>query len=293
MASADRLLNLLELERESEEAGTPAEPGLFKQDIQFQSVSFAYSDGQSALEDVNVVIPGEGFVGLVGSTGSGKSTLIKLLLRFYEPNTGSIRIGDRDIASLPIEELRRHIAWVGQDAFLFHGTIHDNIALGAGSVGRDAVVAAAKAAELHEFVESLPRGYDTVLGDFGATLSGGQRQRLSIARAILKDPAILILDEATSAVDNETEAAIQRSMLRVAQGRTVLAVAHRLSTVRHADAIIVLEHGRIAESGDHQYLLASRADLHRPKPRVSLATIEEGLVVTGFGDPSVLHDDER
>jgi ATP-binding cassette, subfamily B, bacterial len=148
---------------------------------------------------------------------------------------------------------------VSQESFLFHGTVHENIALGAGAVSRAAVIAAAEAAELHEFIQTLPKGYDTLVGDFGSTLSGGQRQRLSIARAVLKDPAILILDEATSAVDNDTEAAIQRSIARISRSRTVIAVAHRLSTIRGADVIFVLEGGRIVESGTHQTLLAERA----------------------------------
>ncbi|MEM6531838.1 MAG: ABC transporter ATP-binding protein [Myxococcota bacterium] len=255
MASADRLLNLLDLEREPEGKGIAAPLELFSGDIQFDRVVFSYENRHRALDDINLRIRGRSFVGLVGSTGSGKSTLIKLLLRFYEPSVGKITIGENDIAELKIDDLRRNIGWVSQEAFLFHGTIHDNIALGSERAERERVIEAAKAAELHDFVESLPRGYDTILGDFGATLSGGQRQRLSIARAILKNPPILVLDEATSAVDNETEAAIQRSMARVAEGRTVIAVAHRLSTVRSADAIIVLENGRIAEFGDHQALL--------------------------------------
>lgn len=255
MASADRLLNLLTLEREPETEGVTPPRDDFRGDVVFDEVSFSYAGREPVLQNVSLVIPGQSFVGLVGSTGSGKSTLVKMLLRFYAPDSGHVRIGDHRVGDLHLPSLRRAVGWVGQEVFLFHGTVHDNIALGRPEASRQDVVEAARAAELHDFVRGLPQGYDTIIGDFGATLSGGQRQRLSIARAILKDPAILILDEATSAVDNDTEAAIQRSIARIAQGRTVIAVAHRLSTIRHADAIFVLENGRVAEQGTHAALL--------------------------------------
>jgi ATP-binding cassette subfamily B protein len=255
MASADRLLNFLTLAREHDEPGEDVPDALFSGDIVFDDVSFAYADQQPVLERVSLSIAGGSFVGLVGSTGSGKSTLVKMLLRFHDPDTGEVRIGGKQLESLRVDTLRRHVAWVSQEPFVFHGSIHDNIALGSGGASRAAVERAAEAAELHDFVVSLPRGYETLVGDFGSTLSGGQRQRLSLARAILKDPAILILDEATSAVDNDTEAAIQRSIERVSRGRTVLAVAHRLSTIRHADELFVLEGGRVIEQGTHQALV--------------------------------------
>jgi len=259
MASAERLLNLLALDREpqaAQDGTTTVPPGICRGAIEYAQVRFGYSPDQPVLRGLSLTIPAGHFVGLVGSTGSGKSTVIKLLLGFYRPDAGEIRLGGRSLVQLPVDTLRRHIAWVGQDAFVFHGTIHDNIALGLSTVSRAAVIAAAQAAELHDFIQALPRGYDTLVGDFGSTLSGGQRQRLSIARAVLKDPAILILDEATSAVDNDTEAAIQRSIARLSRGRTVIAVAHRLSTVRAADEIFVLEGGRILEHGTHQRLLS-------------------------------------
>jgi ATP-binding cassette, subfamily B, bacterial len=258
MASANRLLDLLALEREPTAGGESVPSATFRGDIQYDAVSFAYADS-NVLNAVSLDIKGGSFIGLVGSTGSGKSTFVKLLLRFYTPSVGELRIGGRPLSSLRIDELRRNIAWVSQEAFLFHGTIHENIALGSPNASRASVMAAAKAGELHDFVQTLPKGYDTLVGDFGSTLSGGQRQRLSIARAVLKDPAILILDEATSAVDNETEAAIQRSIARLSHGRTVIAVAHRLSTIRAADVIFVLEAGRIVEAGRHEELLAKRA----------------------------------
>lgn len=255
MASADRVLDLLTLDREPADDGDPVASEELRHDIVVDEVSFTYDGNTQALDRISLRIPGGGFVGLVGSTGSGKSTLIKMLLRFYTPDDGSIRVGERRVETIRIDALRRAIGWVSQDVFLFHGTIHDNIALGRPDASREDVEEAARAAELHEFIRGLRDGYDTQIGDFGATLSGGQRQRLSIARAILKDPAILILDEATSSVDNDTEAAIQRSMARIAQGRTVIAVAHRLSTVRSADVIFVLEGGRVVEHGTHAELL--------------------------------------
>ncbi len=257
MASANRLLDVLDLERE-DPGGERVDPAVFRGDVRFEGVSFTYpSEEQRAavFEGLDLTIPAGSFVGLVGSTGSGKSTLVKLLLRFYAPDAGQVTLGGVDLSELPLRELRRQVAWVSQEAFLFHGTVRENIALGDPEASRERVIAAAKAAELHEFVASLPKGYDTQVGDFGASLSGGQRQRLSLARAILKDPPILILDEATSAVDNETEAAIQRSLARVAEGRTVIAIAHRLSTVRGADAIFVLEQGQLIERGRHDALV--------------------------------------
>ncbi|MEL6547603.1 MAG: ABC transporter ATP-binding protein, partial [Myxococcota bacterium] len=235
MASADRVLDLFNLEREAIEDGESVGRKELIGDIEIDDVSFSYDGRHRALDHVSLKIPGGGFVGLVGSTGSGKSTLIKLLLRFYSASAGAIRVGGRELDTIRIDALRRGIGWVSQEVFLFHGSIHDNIALGRPEASREEVEAAAKAAELHEFITTLEHGYDTQIGDFGATLSGGQRQRLSIARAILKDPPILILDEATSAVDNDTEAAIQRSLARISEGRTVIAVAHRLSTVRVAN----------------------------------------------------------
>jgi len=257
MASADRLLNLLTLEREPIGGSKLAPGSVFRGDITYDAVSFGYHD-EVVLDRISLTIAGGSLVGIVGSTGSGKSTLVKMLLRFYAPRHGEIRIGGRPLPSLNSADLRRNIAWVGQEAFLFHGTVHDNIALGSPNAHRAAVRSAAEAAELHDFIETLPKGYDTLVGDFGSTLSGGQRQRLAIARAVLKDPAILILDEATSAVDNDTEAAISRSIAQLRRSRTVIAVAHRLSTIRSADVIFVLEAGRIVESGTHQSLLDKR-----------------------------------
>ena len=196
-------------------------------------------------------------VAIVGATGAGKSTVVRLLLRFHDVSSGRITLDGHDLRDLRAEDLRRGIGLVSQDVFLFHGTVRENIAYGSFDANLDSIVAAAKIAEAHDFITALPDGYETIVGERGQKLSGGQRQRISIARAVLKDPPVLILDEATSSVDNETEAAIQRSMERITQGRTTIVIAHRLSTVRNADAIYVLERGRVIEWGTHEELAAS------------------------------------
>jgi ATP-binding cassette, subfamily B, bacterial len=200
-------------------------------------------------------VPAGATIGIVGATGSGKSTLVKLLLRFYEVQSGRILIDGIDIRELNLFDLRQCIGWVSQDVFLFHGTVAENIRYGSFDATHEQIVEAAKLAEAHEFIQQLPQGYDTIVGERGQKLSGGQRQRLAIARAILKDPPILILDEATSAVDNETEAAIQKSLTRITQNRTTIAIAHRLSTIRHANCIYVMDKGQIVEQGTHEELL--------------------------------------
>jgi ATP-binding cassette subfamily B protein len=202
-----------------------------------------------------VIAPGE-TIAVVGQTGSGKSTLMKLLLRFYSPTGGCLKLDGTDLKEFNIADLRKAFGLVSQDVFLFHGTVAENIAYGRPGANPADIEAAAKAAEAHEFILQLPQGYDTIVGERGQKLSGGQRQRVSIARAVLKDPPVLILDEATSAVDNETEAAIQRSMQVITRGRTTLVVAHRLSTIVAADRIYVLDQGRITETGNHAELLA-------------------------------------
>jgi ATP-binding cassette subfamily B protein len=207
------------------------------------------------IEHLSLHIPAGQTIAIVGSTGSGKSTLVKLLLRLYETQTGEITLDGIDIRDLQLVDLRRAIGLVSQDVFLFHGTVRENIAYGNPAATDREVVAAAKIAEAHEFIWQLPQGYETIVGERGQKLSGGQRQRIAIARAILKDPPILILDEATSAVDNETEAAIQRSLEKITLNRTTIAIAHRLSTIRNADRIYVMEQGRIVEQGQHEQLL--------------------------------------
>ena len=223
--------------------------------INFQNVNFSYVENFPVLNDISLNIKKGSTTAIVGSTGSGKSTLIKLLLRLYDVDSGHILFDDIDIKDLEIHTLRKNIGLVSQDIFLFEGTVFDNIAYGNLEASETEIWEAAKLSESDEFINLLPNKKDTVVGERGQKLSGGQRQRISIARAILKNPEILILDEATSAVDNETEAAIQRSLDTLKEGRTVVAIAHRLSTIRKADIIYVLEKGRIVESGTHEELV--------------------------------------
>jgi ATP-binding cassette subfamily B protein len=225
--------------------------------IRFEAVDFAYPGRAPLLRGFNLEIPAGSTVGIVGATGSGKSTIVKLLLRLYELQGGTIRLDGQPVDQLQLADLRRAIGLVSQEVFLFHGTVAENIAYGSFEAPRRAIERAAQLAEASRFIEALPQGYDTVVGERGQRLSGGQRQRIALARAILKNPPVLILDEATAAVDNETEAAIQRSLDWITAERTTLVIAHRLSTVRHADRIVVLEQGRIVESGSHEQLIAS------------------------------------
>ncbi|MBY5162709.1 ABC transporter ATP-binding protein [Salsipaludibacter albus] len=257
MASVRRLLDLLAV-RPSIRPGTSALPDPVAGSVTFDDVHFAYASGGPVLRGVDLWVPAGETHAIVGSTGAGKSTVVKLLLRLYDPVEGRVLVDDVDVRDLAFDALRPVIGLVSQDVFLFHGTVRDNIVYGAPDAGDDAVWRAAELAEAADFVREMPDGLDTVVGERGQKLSGGQRQRLSIARALLRDPAILVLDEATSAVDNETEAAIQRSLAHVSHDRTTVVIAHRLSTVRHADRIHVLDRGRVVESGTHEDLVAGR-----------------------------------
>jgi ATP-binding cassette subfamily B protein len=255
MASVERVMNLLQTPVTITYAGAAIASRDVRGELSFDHVSFAYGDTPT-LRDISLTIRAGETIAFVGGTGGGKSTLVKLLLRFYEPSSGVIRLDGRPIGELDLQSLRRCIGYVAQDSFLADATAAQNIAYGLEDAKRDDVIAAAVAAEAHDFISQLPNGYDTEVGERGQKLSGGQRQRIALARAIVRNPRILVLDEATSAVDNETEAAIQRSLDRLVVGRTSLIIAHRLSTVRRADRIHVLDEGRIVESGTHAELLA-------------------------------------
>jgi ATP-binding cassette subfamily B protein len=223
--------------------------------VVYDDVAFGYDD-ETVIEDVSFEVEGGETLALVGPTGAGKSTVLKLLLRMYDVDEGRITIDGQDLREVTIPSLRERVGYVSQDTFLFYGTVAENITYGTFDATRDEVIEAAKMAEAHEFITNLPEGYDTEVGERGVKLSGGQRQRISIARAILKDPEILVLDEATSDVDTETEMLIQRSLDALTEDRTTFAIAHRLSTVKDADTIVVLEGGRVVERGTHEELLA-------------------------------------
>jgi subfamily B ATP-binding cassette protein MsbA len=224
--------------------------------VRLDRVSFAYAPGQWALRDVSLEVrPGERLA-LVGTSGAGKTTLVNLLARFYDPTSGTVEIDGYDLRRVKVRSLRQQIGLVPQETILFRGTVRDNIAYARPDATLAEVVAAAQAANAHDFITALPQGYDTVLGDDGLELSGGQRQRLAIARALLNNPRLLILDEATSALDSESEALIQEAIDRIARGRTTFIIAHRLSTVRTADRIVVLDQGTVVEEGRHDELMA-------------------------------------
>ena len=252
MASTNRILNVLDTTPSMDDGTEPLTSVVGR--VTFECVSFSYSPGTPVLDGVTLDIPPGDTFAIVGSTGSGKTTLIKLLLRYYDPTDGSVRIDGHDVSTLRLHDLRSAIALVSQDVFLFHGTVRENIVYGNPDATDEEVERAARIAEADAFIRELPNGYDTIVGERGQKLSGGQRQRISIARALVSDAPILVLDEATSAVDNETEAAIQRSLAQVAHDRTTIVIAHRLSTIRHADHIVVLEGGRVTQRGSHDEL---------------------------------------
>ncbi|MFW9261426.1 ABC transporter [Nostoc sp. KVJ20] len=255
MSSANRIMNLLDAPINIIRGNISLNVAQVRGEIDFKQVTFAYQNREPVIKKLSLHIPYSKTIAIVGSTGSGKSTLVKLLLRFYDISSGTITIDGIDIQKLNLRDLRRSIGLVSQDVFLFHGTVAENIAYGTFDATDEQIIAAAKIAEADDFIIRLPQGYETMVGERGQKLSGGQRQRIAIARAVLKNPPILILDEATSAVDNETEAAIQRSLERITANRTTIAIAHRLSTIRNADCIYVMEYGEFVESGTHEKLL--------------------------------------
>jgi len=256
-ASSARIFGLMDEPHRVAEADDARELTVTDGHVEYDEVTFGYDESEAIIADVDFEVDGGETIALVGPTGAGKSTVLKLLLRLYDVDDGAVRIDGTDVRDVTIRSLRQAMGYVSQDTFLFYGTVEENIAYGTFGATREEVVEAAKVAEAHEFIQNLPDGYDTEVGERGVKLSGGQRQRISIARAVLKDPDILILDEATSDVDTETEMLIQRSLDKLTADRTTFAIAHRLSTIKDADKIVVLEDGRIAERGTHDELLGN------------------------------------
>ncbi|MEX0605494.1 MAG: ABC transporter ATP-binding protein [Marinobacter sp.] len=258
MASTRRILDLLAEPVLVRDNATQPLSQPVRGEVTFSNIHFKYPGSGAGVSGIDLHVPAGHTLALVGVTGSGKSTLIKLLLRFYDPSQGEIRIDRQPVQSVSLNSLRQAIGLVSQDVYLFEGSIRENIAYGKPDASDDEITNAARTAEAWSFIEALPQGLDTPVGERGIRLSGGQRQRLSLARALLKDPPVLVLDEATSAVDNETEAAIQRSLQRIGHNRTVIMIAHRLSTIVHADEIAVIANGQVRERGTHDELLSQR-----------------------------------
>ena len=263
MVSTTRVLNLLETEIRIEEGSESLDLSQVKGKINFEKVSFSYPGRELVVDDFDLGIKPGSTQAIVGPTGSGKTTLVRLLLRFHVPNSGSIFLDGTEISKINLKDLRSSISLVTQTITLFPGTVLQNIAYGNKEYSKSQIINAAKVAEIHDFVESLPDGYSTQIGEGGHKLSGGQRQRISIARAVLKDAPILVLDEATSSVDNETEEALQKSLDFISKNRTTIVIAHRLSTIRHSDSIIVLDGGKVVEAGNHDELISNKSNYYR------------------------------
>jgi subfamily B ATP-binding cassette protein MsbA len=254
VASADRIIEILDTDSEIQVEKPIIPIKEFQNKISFEEVGFAYVKGRSVLNSVSFEIPKGKTIALVGASGGGKSTLADLLPRFYDPTSGRIVVDGTPLKQIPLDDLRALMGIVTQESVLFNDTIFNNIAFGT-EASLEAVIEAAKIANAHEFIEASAEGYQTIIGDRGSKLSGGQRQRLSIARAVLKNPPILILDEATSALDNESEKMVQAALGNLMKNRTVLVIAHRLSTIQHADQILVVDNGEIVERGTHSELM--------------------------------------
>ncbi|HEX6873151.1 MAG TPA: ABC transporter ATP-binding protein, partial [Micromonosporaceae bacterium] len=257
VASAERVFGLLDAPEQETDPVRPARPATVRGLVEFDDVSFSYSPDRPLIEHLSLTAQPGQTVAIVGPTGAGKTTLVNLLMRFYEVNSGRIRLDGVDIATMSRDDLRANFGMVLQDTWLFGGTIAENIGYGTDDPSHEQIVVAAQAAHVDHFVRTLPHGYDTVIDEEGGGVSAGEKQLITIARAFLAEPAILILDEATSSVDTRTEVLIQRAMNSLRTGRTSFVIAHRLSTIRDADVILVMEQGRIVEQGDHESLIAA------------------------------------
>jgi ATP-binding cassette subfamily B protein len=255
LAAADHIIEVLDIEPDVRDLPGAVDPGRLRGEVEFKNVDFKYNEHVPTLHDISFKVKPGQMLALAGPTGAGKTTIASLLPRFYDVVSGSITIDGKNVRDMTVRGLRSNISMVLQDVFLFNGTVIENIRYSNLSASDEEVIEAAKAARAHEFISAMPDGYQTRIGERGVKLSGGQKQRLAIARAVLKNAPILILDEATSAVDTETEAEIQEALNELMKGRTSIVIAHRLSTIKHADQIIVLEAGRVVEQGNHQTLI--------------------------------------
>lgn len=275
LAAIQRIFDLLDEAPEIVDAPHAIDLALIDASLEFEHVSFGYGDGNAALNDFTLSVPGGKMVALVGRSGAGKSTVFNLIPRLFDVGSGSLRIDGQDVRDVTLASLRGKIGMVSQDAILFNDTVRANIAFGKMDASDEEIIAAAKAAAAHDFIMAMPEGYNTIVGDRGGKLSGGERQRISLARAILKDAPILLLDEATSALDAESERLVQEALEHMAEGRTTIAIAHRLATVRKADLICVMEAGRIVEQGTHEELLA-RAGLYAKLAKLQFRDDDDG-----------------